>query len=245
MMTRSMIVLTGASLSLLAVQSFPNAAAKNLGLTRMVRPGPAPGAPPSDAVRLFDGTNLEAWKSARGGGDALWELKDGIMTVEPGTGDLYSTASFGDCQLHMEWRLPDDAGTAKHRGNSGIKLHTRYEVQVIHSFGRNKDLKHDAGSIYAQTPPLVNASLKPGQWQTYDIIFRAPRFDSDGKRIKKGTLTVFHNGVLVQDHVEIDGPTNSKKPAKPGYKKPILLQDHGARVSYRNIWLRPLDDQEP
>ncbi|HLU48330.1 MAG TPA: DUF1080 domain-containing protein [Planctomycetota bacterium] len=200
---------------------------------RAVDPGP-PGGPPSDAIVLFDGEDTSEWKGR-------WKVEDGALIA--GGGDLVTKRAFGDVQLHLEWRTPENPkGSAENRGNSGIKLHEAYEIQILDSYGRTDvNPKRQAGSVYAQTAPLVNASRKPGEWQTYDIIFRAPYFDDAGKLVKHGTFTVLHNGVLVQDRTKILGRTNSTKPVSPEYKQPFFLQDHGAPVAFRNIWVRELE----
>lgn len=199
------------------------------------------GPPPSDAIVLFDGKDLSKWVGNEGK-EAKWEINDGAMTVN-GTGSITTKESFGDCQLHVEWATPADAkGEGQGRGNSGIYFQGRYEVQVLDSY-QNKTYFHgQAGAIYKQHAPLVNASRKPGEWQTFDIIFRAPRF-SGAKLISPGRLTVLHNGVLVQDHAEIFG--TSTHMGAPEYKphalkQPLLLQDHNNPVRFRNIWIRPL-----
>jgi hypothetical protein len=206
---------------------------------RVIEPGP----PPSDAIILFDGTDLSQWKSAKDGGPAKWGIKDGVMTIN-GTGSISTKREFGDCQLHVEWASPAEVkGDGQGRGNSGIYLQGRYEIQVLDSF-ENKTYYHgQAGSVYKQHAPLVNASRPPGEWQSYDIIYHAPRFDADGKLSKPATVTVLHNGVLVQDHVEIMGPTGVK--GRPKFeahplKQPLELQDHHNPVRYRNIWIREL-----
>ncbi len=216
--------------------------AKHPPVPRLIA-GKSPGAPPSDAVLLIGDDGLSKWQSAKTKGAAKWDFEDGVATVN-GTGDIITKEKFGDCQLHMEWRIPKEAGNNEGKGNSGVKLHTRYEVQILNSYPQSKNPIQQAGAIYVQHPPLVNVCRKAGEWQTYDIVFRAPRFDENGEVREKGTLTVFHNGVLIQDHAEIQGPTNSKRKASPHYKKPLLLQDHGARVSFRNVWVRPLTDRE-
>ena len=201
------------------------------------------GPPPSDAIILFDGSDLSLWKSDSDGGPAKWDIKDGVMTVN-GTGGISTKREFGDCQLHVEWATPAKVeGDGQGRGNSGIFLQGRYEIQVLDSY-ENKTYYHgQAGSVYKQHAPLVNASRPPGAWQTYDLIYHAPRFDADGKVLKPGTVTLLQNGVLVQDHVEIKGPTGPK--GMPKYvahplKQPLGLQDHHNPVRYRNIWIREL-----
>ncbi len=201
-----------------------------------------PGPPPSDATVLFDGKDLSKWRMEKGE-DAKWKLEDGAMIVN-GTGNIYTKDEFGDCQLHVEWATPSEVkGEGQGRGNSGIFLQNRYEVQVLDSYENKTYFHGQAGAVYKQHAPLVNACRKPGEWQTYDIIFRAPKFADDGKVAEPGRVTVLHNGVLVQDHAEIYGetgpvgkPTYTKHPSK----QPIRLQDHGNPVRYRNIWIRPL-----
>jgi Domain of Unknown Function (DUF1080) len=201
-----------------------------------------PGPPPSDAIVLFDGKDLSQWNGERNG-PAKWEIKDGVATVN-GTGSISTKQEFGDCQLHVEWATPEKVeGEGQGRGNSGILLQGRYEVQVLDSY-INKTYYHgQAGAIYKQYAPLVNACRKPGEWQSYDIIFHAPRFDADGKLEKPGTVTVLQNGVLVQDNVEIKGstgPVGAPKYRAHPLKLSLVLQDHHNPVRYRNIWIREL-----
>ena len=211
---------------------------------RVISPGPVGGAP-SDAIVLFDGRDLSQWKSVNGGGDAKWLVKDGFMQVVAKTGDIATKQEFGDIQVHIEWATPSEVqGTGQGRGNSGLFLHGRYEVQILDSFDNKTYFHGQAAAVYKQHTPLVNASRKPGEWQTYDVIYRAPKFDETGNVLKKGTVTVFHNGVLVQDHVEILGTTTNLD-VQPTYTKhppqgPIRLQDHGNPMRFRNIWVRPL-----
>src|SRR5262245_58284056 len=201
-----------------------------------------PGPPPSDAIVLFGGKDLSQWKG-EGDGPAKWEIKEGVATVN-GTGSISTKQEFGDCQLHVEWATPEKVeGEGQGRGNSGILLQGRYEVQVLDSY-INKTYYHgQAGSIYKQYAPLVNACRKPGEWQTYDIIFHAPRFGDDGRVKKKATITALQNGVLIQDHSEVFG-TTTNDPVFPTYTKhgkgPIMLQDHGNPMRFRNVWVREL-----
>jgi 3-keto-disaccharide hydrolase len=202
-----------------------------------VDPGP-PGTPPSDAVVLFDGKDLSRWRSRNG--EPGWEVKDGVLTVAPGKGDLITRDAFGDIQLHLEWRIPAGVtGEGESRGNSGIKLHEAYEIQILDSYGKTEKPLTAAGALYKQAAPLVNVCRKPGEWQVFDIVFRAPRFDG-GALKKHGTVTVFHNGVLIHDRATIQGRTNSTQPVKPDLEQPFFLQDHGSPVSFRNIWVRKL-----
>ena len=200
-------------------------------------------APPSDAIVLFDGTNLDQWESTDGS-PVQWELKDGIMTIVPHTPGIITKQSYGDIQLHVEWRTPvDDQGSGQGRGNSGIYLQNRYEVQVLDSYQNETYVNGQAGAVYKQHIPLVNACRPPGEWQTFDILFTAPRFRDNGTLFSPATVTVIQNGVLVQDHVTILGPTENM--GMPEYrahnlKMPLMLQNHSDLVSYRNIWLREL-----
>jgi hypothetical protein len=209
----------------------------------IVTPGKAGSDPPSDATILFDGTDLSTWKSAADGSDAKWLVKDGYMQVVPKTGDIATKQEFGDCQLHIEWATPEQVkGQGQERGNSGVFLMERYEVQVLDSY-QNKTYFHgQAGAIYNQYAPLVNASRKPGEWQTYDIIFKAPKFDEQGKVTERARITVLHNGVLIQNNVEIYGNTWHDRAALYIAHGPasLKLQDHGNPVRYRNIWIRQL-----
>ena len=200
------------------------------------------GPPPSDAIVLFDGKDLSAWEGAKQG-PAKWSVADGIATVN-GTGNISTKQAFGDCQLHVEWATPSEVkGEGQQRGNSGILLQGRYEVQVLDSY-ENKTYYHgQAGAIYKQYAPLVNVCRKPGEWQTYDIIFHAPRFDDSKQLTKAATVSVLQNGVLVQDNVEIKGVTSfaggPRYEAHP-LKQPLVLQDHHNPVRFRNIWIREL-----
>ncbi len=202
------------------------------------------GKAPSDAIVLFDGSDLSRWTDPKGN-EAKWIISDGYMESVKGSGGIVTKEKFGSCQLHVEWATPSViTGKSQGRGNSGVFLMNTYEVQVLDSYENKTYPPGMAASIYAQSPPLVNASLPPGEWQTYDIIFHCPVFDGD-KVVKPATVTVLHNGVLVQDHYEIMGPTDYKK--VPSYrphpdKMPIGLQDHNNPVRYRNIWIRPLKD---
>ena len=198
-----------------------------------------PGPPPADAIVLFDGKNLNQWANEKGG-EAGWELRDGAVVVN-GTGSLISKLEFGDCQLHLEWAAPARAeGEGQGRGNSGVYLQGRYEIQVLDSYQNKTYPDGQAGAFYGNRAPLVNASRPPGAWQTYDIIFHAPKPGADGG-VVPGSFTVLHNGVLIQDHVPVGGKaTTAAKFRGVTEKGPLILQDHGNPVRYRNIWIRPL-----
>jgi hypothetical protein len=208
----------------------------------LVTPGVGTAAP-SDAVVLFDGKDLSGWESVAGG-PAKWRVEDGAITVVKVTGDIRTKRAFGDSQLHVEWRAPAKIeGEGQGRGNSGVYLQGRYEVQVMDSYNNPTYSNGQAASLYKQYIPLVNASRKPGEWQTYDIFFRAPHFAADGSVTQPAYITVVHNGVLVQDHVELKGGTVYRGPpsySKHNAKEPLVLQDHESPVSYRNIWIREL-----
>ncbi|MEM6631226.1 MAG: DUF1080 domain-containing protein [Bacteroidota bacterium] len=208
----------------------------------VIDPGNSQKAP-SDAIVLFDGTNLEAWQHPSG--DApKWSVEDGAFTVERGTGMIRTKQGFGDIQLHLEWRAPSEVvGKSQGRGNSGVFLMGMYEVQVLDNYDNITYPNGQAASIYKQHIPLVNACRPPGEWQTYDIIFTAPVFGEGGAMKHPAYVTVIHNGVLVQNHVALLGPTEYI--GIPRYKEhegklPITLQDHGNPVSFRNIWVREL-----
>lgn len=222
-------------------------------IPKSITPGALQKAP-SDAIVLFDGSSLSQWKSSRSGGPADWTINsNGSMTVKPGSGDIETIAPHNSVQLHLEWMTPVViTGDGQGRGNSGVIFQRRYEVQILDSYENRTYSNGQAASVYKQYVPLVNASLPPGQWQTYDIVFNAPEYNAVGDEIKPGYFTVFHNGVLVHNHVEIQGTTEYIGPPKkgrdamPGYTsggrvdRTLLLQDHGNLVQYRNIWMRKL-----
>ena len=203
-----------------------------------------PGTPPSDATVLFDGKDVSAWV-AMDGSPTKWIVRDGALECVPGSGYVRSLQAFGDCQLHVEWAAPNPPhGDSQGRGNSGVFFgFGRYEVQVLDSYNNKTYADGSAASVYGQYPPLVNASRPPGQWQVYDIVWTAPRFDDEGQLKSKARLTVFHNGVLVQNNVELTGPTGwvGRIPYPPHPERtPIAFQDHGNPVRYRNVWVREL-----
>ena len=215
-----------------------------------VTPGEAstqsqPGTPPSDAVVLFGGKDLSNWKSIKGGA-AQWTVANGYFQVAPGTGDIQTDQAFGSFQLHIEWATPSPPrGEDQDRGNSGVFLHGLYDIQVLDSYQAKTYTDGQAGAVYGQYPPLVNATRPPGQWQTYDIIFHAPAFLPNGVLRHAARVTVLHNGVLVQDNVALSGPTGNH--VRPPYSAgvvtgPLLLQDHRHPVRYRNIWIRELKE---
>ena len=216
---------------------------------RKVDPGPAgpPVPAPSDAIVLFDGTDLSRWRASNGG-PAGWKIENGYMEVVPGSGGIKTVDAFGDVQLHIEWASPTRIeGEGQDRGNSGVFLMERYEVQVLDSYNNPTYPDGQAGALYGRYPPLVNALRAPGEWQTYDIIFRAPRFDAAGKLLSPARFTVFHNNVLIHDAQELEGPTAHR--SKPPYtahpdRLPISLQDHASPVRFRNIWLRELNQRD-
>ena len=216
----------------------------------VVAPGQAaqPVTPPSDAIVLFDGTDLSAWRN-RNGAAAGWVVRDGAMEAVPGAGYVYTRQAFGDVQLHVEWAAPappKDSGQG--RGNSGVFLMGEYELQVLDSYHNDTYPDGQAGAAYGQYPPLVNAALPPGAWQSYDIVFRRPRFDAAGALLSPARMTAFQNGVLIQDNVALWGPTDwlqADRYVADSGRGPIALQDHGNPVRYRNIWVRELPEGPP
>lgn len=209
---------------------------------KVITPGKSLAAPPSDAIVLFDGKNLENWVD-KDGKTPKWTVADGAMTVAKGTGVVKTKQAFGDIQLHIEWRTPAKVeGEGQGRGNSGIFLSEKYELQVLDSYNNRTYSNGQAGSIYKQSMPMVNASKPPGEWQTYDVVFIAPKFNQDGSLKTAGRITVFHNGVLIHHNTEIKGTTEYiGKPKVVAHDKgSIVLQDHGNPTSFRNIWVREL-----
>jgi 3-keto-disaccharide hydrolase len=207
------------------------------------------GTAPSDAVVLFDGKDLSKWRDGKGAGDAKWKVENGEAVV--GGGDIFTKDEFGpDVQLHVEWAAPTPPkGEGQGRGNSGVFLFGRYEMQVLDNYESQTYPDGQATAIYGYMPPLVNACRPPGKWQSYDIIFEGPRFNEDGTVAKKAIVTILHNGIVTQNHTELIGETPHKQVGtyhKHGEKGPLKLQDHGNPVRYRNIWIRelkPVDSQ--
>lgn len=201
------------------------------------------GAAPSDAIVLFDGKHLNEWNSRYDSSAAQWKIENGYMEVVKGKGDIITKRKFGDVQLHIEWSAPTEiVGEGQGRGNSGVFLQERYEVQILDSYESRTYSNGQAGSLYKQSTPLVNATVAPGEWNVYDIIFHAPRFNTDGLKVSDGYVTVFHNGIVVQNHQRLLGTTEyigfPKNPAHGDGS--IILQDHGNPVRFRNIWIREL-----
>ncbi len=204
----------------------------------VVDPG-AVGGPPSDAIVLFAGTDLSKFRGERNP-EPTWKLANGAMESTP-PGGIFSKEEFGDCQLHVEWASPSDVkGEGQGRGNSGVYLMGRYEIQVLDCY-RNKTYPNgQCGAFYGHNAPLINACRKPGEWQAYDIIFHAPKQLADGK-VQPGAFTVLHNGVLIQDHIPVGAEATAAAPLKGLVTKgPLYLQDHGNPVRFRNVWIRPL-----
>ena len=219
---------------------------------KVVTPGRSNDAPPSDAIVLFDGTNLDQWISTNDKSPAKWTVANGVMTVNKPAGNIETKRSFTDYQLHLEWRIPEGiTGSGQARGNSGVFLASTgagdggYELQILDSYNNSTYVNGMAGSIYKQDAPLANAMRKPGEWQIYDVIWTAPRFNADGSLKSPAYVTVFQNGVLLQNHVQLKGAT--RYIGAPEYTAhgplPIKLQAHGdpsAPISFRNIWVREL-----
>lgn len=244
---RKLCVVIGAALALLTLAEAALAQARREFESgriwpepKVVDPGPPggpSGGPPADAIVLFEGKDMSAWK-----GGENWKVADGVVTV--GRGDIETKQPFGDCQIHLEFAEPQQVrGSGQGRGNSGVYIMGRYEVQILDSSNNTTYFDGQCGAVYKQHPPLVNVSRKPGEWQTYDIIFDAPRFDASGKVEKKAAVTVLQNGVVVQNHFELEGGTFWDEPAHytaHAAKEPLKLQDHGNPVQFRNIWIREL-----
>jgi hypothetical protein len=219
----------------------------------VIMPGVQPGAPPSDAIILFDGRNLDQWVNTKNHAPAAWKVGHGVMTVDKSVGNIETKQLFRNYQLHLEWKVPVGiTGEGQLRGNSGVFLASTgtgdggYEVQILDSWKNLTYVNGQAASIYKQSPPLVNAMRKPGQWQTYDIVWTAPTFESDGTLKSPAYVTVLHNGVLVQNHFQLTGETRyiGQPTYRPYQRAAIKLQAHGdpsAPISFRNIWIRELN----
>jgi hypothetical protein len=230
----------------------------------VVTPGAQPGAAPSDAIILFDGKDLSKWQSKEmkevddkktgkkkkvatdKNIDAQWKVENGYVQCVPGSGDIFTRDALGDCQLHLEFATPAKVeGDSQGRGNSGVFFLSTYELQILDAYNNPSYSDGITGAVYGQYPPYVNVCKPPGEWQTYDVIFRGPRFDEQGNVTRKARMTVFLNGVVVQDNSELVGPTSHKRraPYTPhADKAPLKIQDHHNDTRYRNIWVRPLPD---
>jgi hypothetical protein len=230
------------SMGLLAQEWQPELTYKWEPVPPIVTPGDGT-APPSDAIILFDGSDMDQWEKPDGE-PVGWKLEEGVMTIVKGTGVIQTKQAFDDIQLHLEWRAPVEIeGEGQERGNSGVYFQGRYEVQILDCYENTTYVNGQTGSVYKQHIPLANACRPPGEWQAYDIIFVAPRFKENGSLFSPATVTVLHNGVLLQNHVTIQGTTEHI--GLPAYKthplkQPLLLQDHSNPVSFRNIWVREL-----
>ena len=251
-MLATLIVVASTAVAQTPVSSQPKPADTEVWkpVPAIVTPGRTNADPPSDAVVLFDGKNLDAWVSARDGSPAKWVVANGVFTVDKPSGDIRTKRSFTNYQLHVEWRVPENVtGSDQARGNSGVYLAwvngDGYELQVLDSYENKTYVNGQAASIYKQSPPLVNAMRKPGEWNVYDVVWTAPVFNADGTVKSPALVTVFHNGVLVQNDFALKGGTAYI--GQPSYKahgaSPIKLQSHGdpsAPISFRNIWIREL-----
>ena len=235
-------------------KKYPEPEGMRPGMSEYWTPQPAVVTPgdiktnsaPSDAIILFDGKNLDAWTNGNGSGPAGWTIKKGIVTVDKSKGDIVTKQKFGSFQLHIEWSIPENiSGESQSRGNSGVYLQDMYEVQILDCYQNETYVNGMTGSLYKQTPPLVNAMRKPGEWNVYDIIYTAPVFKSDGTYLYHPYVTVIQNGIVLQNHTEIQGTTEYigfPRVVKHG-DGPIRLQSHGdpsAPISFRNIWIREM-----
>jgi hypothetical protein len=236
-----------------APQGDPKATEQWEPIPPVITPGVRPEAPPSDAIVLFDGRNLDQWVNTKDHSPAGWKIAQGVMTVDKSVGNIETKRLFSNYQLHLEWQVPKGiTGEGQLRGNSGVFLASTgpgdsgYEVQILDSWKNQTYVNGQAASIYKQAPPLVNAMRRPGEWQTYDIVWTAPTFATDGTLKSPAYVTAFHNGVLVQDHFQLTGETRyiGQPIYRPHDRAAIKLQAHGdpsAPISFRNIWIRELN----
>jgi hypothetical protein len=246
-------LVTSAAWAQTAEPTDPKATEQWEPVPKTVTPGKQDSAPPSDAIVLFDGRDLSQWETAKDHSAAHWNVHDGIVTVSKTTGNIQTKQHFKNYQLHLEWRVPKDiTGEGQARGNSGLFLASTgpgdegYEIQILDSYNNKTYVNGQAASIYKQSAPLVNAMRPPGEWQTYDVVWTAPVFGTDGALKSPGYVTLFHNGALVQNHTQLTGETFyiGKPKYKPYVDAAIKLQAHGdpsPAISFRNIWVRPLD----
>lgn len=254
LMTVSVLLTIAAALSAQESKQYPEPGKMTHDMTEFWLPQPPVVTPgdnvkctaPSDAIVLFNGTNLDAWKSAKTGGDAEWNVHDGVVTVDKKKGDIITRESFGSFQMHIEWCVPEGIeGSSQGRGNSGVYLQDMYEIQVLDTYQNETYANGATGSIYKQVIPLANAMLPPGQWNVYDIIYNAPVFNADGTYRVHPTVTLLHNGVLLLNNFAIQGTTEyiGLPKVKAHGDGPIRLQSHGDKsqpISFRNIWIRKL-----
>ncbi|WP_428993103.1 3-keto-disaccharide hydrolase [Luteibacter rhizovicinus] len=249
----ALFVLAATGQSSAWAQTDPKATEQWEPVPRIVAPGSRESTPPSDAVVLFDGRDLAQWESSKDHSPARWKVHDGVVTVDKAAGNIQTRQRFRNYQLHLEWQVPKDiTGEGQARGNSGVFLASTgpadegYEIQILDSWKNKTYVNGQAASVYKQTPPLVNAIRPPGDWQTYDVIWTAPVFAADGILKSPAYVTLFHNGVLVQNHTQLAGETTyiGKPKYAPYAEASIKLQAHGdpsQPISFRNIWVRPLD----
>ncbi len=255
-MRKTLTIMTTLAITIAATaqeKTYPQPEPMRPGMTEFWTPQPkvvTPGdirtnSAPSDAIVLFDGKNLDAWQSAEGG-EAKWTVHDGVFTVNKPSGDIITKESFGSFQLHLEWCVPKNiTGSSQARGNSGVFLQDKYEVQILDNYNNETYANGQAGSVYKQVIPLANAMRKPGEWNVYDIIYTAPIFNEDGTYRVAPTVTVIQNGIVLLNHFTIRGTTEyiGHPKVQPHGDGPIRLQAHGDRsepISFRNIWLRKM-----
>ena len=240
----TLVLMAAAAVAAAAEQPWPQHS-RERPAPKVVTPGPAVSVPaPSDAIVLFDGKDLSKWRSQKDKGPAKWKVEGGHFEVVKDTGGIETAQPFGDCQLHIEWSSPSPAvGTDQDRGNSGVFFQGIYELQVLDSYQSPTYPDGQAGALYGQFPPIVNPARPPGEWQSYDVVYRRPRFGPDGKLLSPARVTAFWNGVLIHDGQELLGPTTNK--VRTPYSAhadmlPLSLQDHSHPVRFRNVWIREL-----